>query len=1196
MNFICLLCRNCGSKWNLLSILLMLVLSCFTIGTATAQSGAANTKLVSGSVQTSEGTPVAGADVWLVFGLWEAPKVLAKVKSNSEGRFEFDISEHQESPGVNYFDASVVAQHKNHGLGWFFSLGPDRRRDIPVKLQATTEFQGQLVDAADQPIANATIYPTNLWRGSVGNVGQKHTRIPKDFAPRWQVQTDEKGVFSIPGFLAAGVAGLSIEHTTIKNLNVRLNLGQKAMIKIDASVEASGKIELPAGFDRTGIDEKNIGTVTLYTSSTHDQDGEMTTDIGRISMWYGSQSSAPIESDFSFRFNKVFAGSCSLRVKFSDSVPLIPPDLITQKIGGEAPPLVIKALAGFRVSGKVVARNTDVPVAGVMMRISSSADGRLQPIAHPLTDTQGNYSAIVSPGKLRISAVKTPSEFVPSPKDYGRDLEPSPILKLDVARHTVLPDFELDSASDVEIKVTNENGEPVAGAIVKVVTVAGYPDGGYRQPVQKTDADGRYVIRQVAVNDTLPIWVRTPTAISELVVTPEELDGPLEISLSNEGARFRVRITDDDDEPIAGASVSLSTSFRYQSKWMGRMGMAKVGSAGSGKTDDEGVFVSGPLWTGKRQQYRLKVSAEGYLEGETPRMLGKEGEVVDAGQLVLLRARSTTVQGTVINSAGDLVAGANVFCSGDQHRQARTSTESNGQFTLDHVANDLKYVFVTHPDYRFGGGKVSGSEALEIKLQSKDDPPAGIRKWKPLDSERQREAAQELILKALELPIGARNTSRRELLCSLDRIDSQLADKRSAENENGLFNRSIRTARARRMEIRDSDNVIPILQTVRQRTAFSIARRFCSRLSWSDDETDHEIADKYLKFADDIAGTRNSNQIQLALLYSQRGKTEKSKSLIDAIFKRIEDQNIAVDRYPAGMLAEALAPIDFDKAMKFTEKLKEGYTRTDAQANVALAILKQDPEKSLALISQLKGDGNAQNIRDKTRLRAALMLVDKDPETAIDLVYQCEDAGNRSQALGRLAVRVSEFDRPKSWKMIEDAIGIYKLPNQQRSWSNYGGAGPFAAAIAHQAKLVEYPDMKSVIWHVLNACRGGSEKRQDRLDSTISTARILALTDKISARELLRSIASQKDQIPRETYSVSLYDRYLQAWTLVDFGRGTALIREDLERIEKAGAAEHFRTGLRDVFQLLVAPPEERFHLLFEETGLWRLEEDGTQE
>jgi len=66
--------------------------------------------------------------------------------------------------------------------------------------------------------------------------------------------------------------------------------------------------------------------------------------------------------------------------------------------------------------------------------------------------------------------------------------------------------------------------------------------------------------------------------------------------------------------------------------------------------------------------------------------------------------------------------------------------------------------------------------------------------------------------------------------------------------------------------------------------------------------------------------------------------------------------------------------------------------------------------------------------------------------------------------------------------------------------------------------------------------------------------------------------------------------------TLVDFGRGAALIREGLEPIEKAGAARQYRRPHRNVFQLLVAPPEEQFHLLFEETGLWRLEEDGTQE
>ena len=113
--------------------------------------------------------------------------------------------------------------------------------------------------------------------------------------------------------------------------------------------------------------------------------------------------------------------------------------------------------------------------------------------------------------------------------------------------------------------------------------------------------------------------------------------------------------------------------------------------------------------------------------------------------------------------------------------------------------------------------------------------------------------------------------------------------------------------------------------------------------------------------------------------------------------------------------------------------------------------------------------------------------------------------------------------------------------------------------------------------------------------TTISTARMLALTDKFAARKLLGLVADDQDQIPRERHSLSLYDQYLQAWTLVDFGRGTSLIEKDLERVEKLGAADHFRYGHSGVFSLLVAPPEERFHLMFQQTGLWQLDEDNTE-
>ena len=317
--------------------------------------------------------------------------------------------------------------------------------------------------------------------------------------------------------------------------------------------------------------------------------------------------------------------------------------------------------------------------------------------------------------------------------------------------------------------------------------------------------------------------------------------------------------------------------------------------------------------------------------------------------------------------------------------------------------------------------------------------------------------------------------------------------------------------------------------------------------------------------------------------------------MLDEIFTAIKEKKIPDGKYPIAKLAEAVAPLDFHKAMKLAEKIEEGASRTYAQADIALAILNQDPEKSLAAISSLKGDLNAKNIRDKTRFRAALRLINRDPETAISLAYQCEDAGNRSQALGRLAVRVAEFDRPKSWQMIEDAIGIFREPNNHSGWSYSGGDGPFAAAVAYQAMLVEYPDMNSIVWHVLAACRGISRNGQEQLRVTICTARMLALTDKFAARKLLGLVASQQNQIPRETHDLSLYDQYLQAWTLVEYGRGISLIKQDLERVKEAGVDKHFRYEYGGVFKLLVAPPEEQFHTLFQQTGLWQLEEDGSQ-
>ena len=74
--------------------LLLLLLSCFTLDGVNAQSDEASLDRVPGIIQTSDGTPVANAEVWLVGGSWSEPKVLAKTTSNSDGQFEFDTKEY----------------------------------------------------------------------------------------------------------------------------------------------------------------------------------------------------------------------------------------------------------------------------------------------------------------------------------------------------------------------------------------------------------------------------------------------------------------------------------------------------------------------------------------------------------------------------------------------------------------------------------------------------------------------------------------------------------------------------------------------------------------------------------------------------------------------------------------------------------------------------------------------------------------------------------------------------------------------------------------------------------------------------------------------------------------------------------------------------------------------------------------------
>ena len=900
---------------------------------------------------------------------------------------------------------------------------------------------------------------------------------------------------------------------------------------------------------------------------------------------------APVKADLSFEFSNLLEGTYTLRVEFEQATRLLASQQTYQwKVAAGQPPLDLPVTQASVLTGRVISAKTKKPIAGAQVQIGNIIDGSIRITESPTTDDQGVYSVNVPDGTFSISVGTVPDGFIESPNMLNSDLVKERMPKFQVSGDTTAPDFLLDSATDVTIEVTDENGKPVEGALVKTVVPAGYPDGGYDKPTPKTDVNGRFVIRKVTDDDTIPIWVRTSDRVSEsMTIEPAEFDKPVSVVLSSEGLRFRIKVVDDDDKPIEGAKVFVGTSYRYRSKWIDS-GLAISGSAGSGITDSQGNFESGPLWP--NSGYDIKVTAEGYSRAELNNVGSKEKETVDLKTVRLQASQTANIAGRVVDDQGQPIANVTVFCSGKEYRPALTTSNAQGEFSLVGVANDAHFVFAKHADYRFGGGRIAVDGKAEISLNRKSAAPIQIKKLPQSSPERRKRLAKEVLEQAWSLPVAARNTTRLAMLLAFDRLDPKWGIEKSISNKGRFPPDKLKINQAQRMDVRKTDEMLELLKTLPKRSGRVLARRFAIRLATSSLEADRAKALQYADFALEKSVKNPLKRLDIALLFSQLGQAERAKAMVDEAIVKLKDVDPLKQRFPLTNLAVAMAPYDFTTAIEYTKKLKAGYSQTDAHAEVLLAIVNQDLDKAIAEIENLEGDSNAPNIRDRTRYRIAYRIVRDHPDRAVKLVYACEEDDNRAQALGRLAVEIAKTDKEQARQMISNAMNLISKPGLHTGYT--GGAGPFAAAIAYQAKLVDHPDLNSLVWQVKATSRGSCEKGQRRLYATIATARLLALTDRFAAREMLGLVADRRSEIPRENYNLSSYDQYLQAWLLVDFGRGVSLLEDDLKLAEKD--VSKMRYGHVGVFELLSAQPEERFKILFQETGLWQMPEDNTLE
>ena len=1139
---------------------------------------------VFGTVENKDHKPVANAKVWL-----HQREALLETTTDDQGQFTFSNVTDGKIKFKNNRVIGVWARHPSQGLGWFIRLRQHEKKPVTVQLAPTATFSGQLTGPNGQPMAGAKITPAYL--------GNKESHdildLPPSLTQRFSTTTNAEGKFEIKDIAATGLIMCDVGAEEFDKLQLRGDLDKPLVIKFDAGVPFSGRVTWPEEIKIPTNQDFEFGTVTLTGYSQFRADGSFALDLKQGVFSAQTQHSVEIDREGRFRFDDLIPGHYSIAAKLAPSLPLFidPPEIFEIKPKEGVDDFKLTAERALQIRGRVVSSENQSGIANATVGHSGVADDGTKQSARTTTDKDGKFIVNVRKGKLQLKVNDAPQEFIAhGDRSNGRR---TPTISID--QDMVWPDLVLDPACDVTIEVFDENGKPAADALIKIVAAIGYPAGQDYTTEQRTDANGQYVIRHIPVIDTLPIWVRTPTAISplDLTITPSKEDGPVRIDLSSDlGFRFRCRVVDTDGDPIANAEVSFRTLFGYLAEWSkADVQFSMGGITGSGVTDSDGYFESGLLWSDR--SYSLTAKAKGYGQNQILDINGKVGEVVEFKPVVLSAVKATKVVGVVLDSAKQPVQGVRVFAAGKLAPQAKTRTDSAGQFELDDVVGDIRYIFADGgKKYRFGGARLRNQQPLEITIRSVDSPPKGIRKNRKLPREEQLAVARDLFERVWSL----QNSASYDLLKSMTVIDPDRALEMALASRPNAKN-YVYVEQAKRTVDEDPKRALQFLQPVRNRLGITTAIALGMKLAKSNSDEDKQAANEFAEFALQLIDGHKQYRPQLAILFTAIGQHEKAQALIEAALKPMDFNNLTFrQKSTAIWLAPAIAPYDFEKAKSLASlALKRGGS-IDAPANVVLTMVATDHEKAIREIDELTDTGYASDIRDKARYRAACLLLADHPDVAIKLVYQCEEDNNRAQALGRLAVGVAEFDQPQAWKMIDEAFAIHRRnPDAFYTWRDFDGSGVLAAVLAYHAKQASYPDMESVIWRVRAACRATMTYGEERVSSTIKTAQILALVDRIAARDLLNAVANHADQLPRDAGPKSLYDQWVKAWLMVDFGRGVKLLNDELDELEKGDAEAKPRFPRSGMFPLLVAKPEDRFQLLLDGTGIWRLKEDGTE-
>jgi beta-lactamase regulating signal transducer with metallopeptidase domain/protocatechuate 3,4-dioxygenase beta subunit len=1079
-------------------------------GGNSVQAAIQEQKIITGKVVTSNGKPVDGADVWLVGQTYPQPQAIAieRVRTDKSGRFRQTWD--QTRAKGRFLGSHAVWAHRA-GFAparamfieeWDES-GVDPRHPIKLTLAPTTATAFRILDPQGNPAPGARIRLTKL--------REDRTSVPDELAERLAAATDQDGQARIEA--AAGETIQTIEVTT-------RDLGSQRFDRNDG-FQAQNELKLIAAAAVTGRvvagDPAATRRLPLHISGM--------TMLGE-GAWVSSLADVVTDEQGAFSVAKLVPGYVSVEAT-------IPEGSIYRQVlkennfeGARAIELTVPLERWVRVRGQVREKGTGKPVEGVGVRICNGKTVGPIPLVGK-SNASGRFDAIAPPGKETFCLPETPKRFL----KLVRGIEMPEIL----TDGQVLPAIELERGETLRGIVVDEDGHPVAGA--RVLGAWDQIGPGVKAPngatmfmgsrfTAKADSGprGEFLLEGIHPGANVLLQAEAGDARSGAPQPAAAgLAEPVKLVITGANTVSLVgRVVDSAQKPIAGAGV-LIRSRQARENAAAEPGPVRFEGEGAIVTDEEGRYET-PRQLKRGFEYRAEVKPDDptLLSDKSPWLVLRQSTRPVLGDVVLRRIRS--VEGRVLDSRGNPVAGATVRQSGDGPLPTSSITDSSGHFRLPGVLAEPAFLFVATPGYRFAGRAIGGDESsCDLMIERADGPPPPpLKTLSPATTADQERRLLRLIFDpyAEKVLREDRSVYRFEVARVVTALEPERAralleedEKRSEPRPPGFGRGEVALALFKH---RPSE-AIELLAGIPDPNARSYAyEQVAQRFPGSDRTRRLRLLNESLRAARAVKepADRVLRLADLGRRFTDLGEGELGTRLLREgldVARRLPTTG-----WPAFArvnLAEELALIDLPGALDLMKGTEEEREHEQYLGHIAHRLAAKDPAAAERIIRRMHD--HWPYFRDMYIQRVCHRMVTVDRERALNLARTTmTNYRYKARALGAMGLALAKSgDRTAATRLVAESFEVLErvAGGDQDQWDGLNMACTVAAGLLPIVEQIDPSLVREYLWRTL-AMRPPLRPRDERdgiaLIAGSRVAAMVARYDRELARQMLDGLVA----------------------------------------------------------------------------------------